>query len=274
MISNTDGIEGVNFLTQSPVRMRILQLLHETDRQTKEEIRTEIDAARTTVQRNLDALAERGWITNDLREYAITSLGTAVFTDVSTAADTVRIVETFAPFLRWFPEDELEFDIRSLTDASITVSDTTTPYAPLNRHIELLKEADRFRCLLPSIGLQPMLVARDCIVRHGQTHESVISGELEQTIRTEQEYAELLEEMLEADHYDAFVSNETIAYYLGIADDRVQIGVEDDDGIPRAIVETSADEIREWADQTYRSYKSRARPLTLPTERSTTNVPQ
>lgn len=246
--------------------MRILELLHESDGQEKQELQAEIDAARTTIQRNLDALLEQGWITNDQRTYAITPLGEAVFSEVATATETVYIVDEFGPFLRRFPKTELGFDIETLTEASITVSSAHSPYAPLNKYIDVLQDADRFRCLLSTVGLQSLVPARNCIVRQGQPHEAVFSADLARTLRTESEYANQLEKLLEAEHYDAFVADTEISYYLGIADDCVQIGVEDD-GILQAIVETNAEEIREWAEQTFQSYRTRAEPLSVTEDR-------
>lgn len=274
MLANSNGIEGVNFLTQSPVRIHIMELLDETDGVEKQELRAQIDAARTTVQRNLDALVDQNWVEHEHREYAITPLGEAVFRDVSTAVETVHLVDRLGPFLRWFPDDDLEFDIRALAEASITVSTTTTPYAPIREHITFLEEADRVRCLLPAVARQPMQIARNCIVRHDQPHEAVFSVDLEPTLSTEREYTALLADMLDAESYDAFVSRDVIPYYLGISDDCVQIGVEDDAGIPQAIVETDATEIREWAEQTYQSYRSQAEPLSLPADSPAPNITQ
>jgi len=47
--------------------------------------------------------------------------------------------------------------------------------------------------------------------------------------------------------------------YLGIADGTtVQIGVEDDDGIPRALLETTNESVRAWAESMFSKYTASA----------------
>jgi len=258
-----DAIGAVNFLTQSPVRVELLRRLDEADRVSRTELRDQFDVSRVTVKRNLDALEERDWITNSRQEYRIRPLGSVVVEAIETALVTANFAETIRPFLRWFPEDELTFDVRELADATVVVSSATDPYAPVNRHIEAIRRASEVRCLLPAIGLPAMRAVRECLAEREQRHEVVFSPEIEATIRAEREYRELAAELAAFDRYAARVSEREIGYYLGRFDDIVQIGVEDDDGVPQALVETDSDEIRRWATRTYESYRSRSRPFAL-----------
>jgi hypothetical protein len=47
------------------------------------------------------------------------------------------------------------------------------------------------------------------------------------------------------------VTDEYVPFCLGIVDGLVQIGVEDDEGVPRALAESSSDELREWARERF-----------------------
>lgn len=256
------AVDTVNFATQSPVRVDILQQLAATDRLTKTDLHERFDVSRVTIQRNLEALEERDWIHSDVHEYEISPLGELVATELASVVDTVDFAERIRPFLRWFPADDLTFDVRALADATVAVSDATDPYAPVNQHIEAMERADHARFLLPAIGLPAMSAARDCLER-GQRQDLVYTPALVSTIRSEPEYRGLLEEMLSFDGCRVRVADREIAYYLGLFGDAVQIGVEDDDGIPRALVETGAAEIREWGQRTYESYWEGADPFSL-----------
>lgn len=260
-MANTTAVEGLQFLTQSPVRVRILELLGDADGMEKRELRERIDVSRVTVRRNVRALEERGWIEIEDRVCSITVLGSLVLEDVSPALETTAVVERLRPFLRWFPEAELEFDARALADATIVTADSTDPYAPVNRHIEAVEEAGRFRGLFPVVGLQAMTVGRDRVVEDDCRHELVVSSLLEPTIRDRPEYRELVDEMLVSGNCDLFVADCEIPFYLGLFDAAVQVGVEDDEGVPQALVETDAEEIREWAERTYEAYLKRADPF-------------
>ncbi|WP_126663685.1 helix-turn-helix transcriptional regulator [Haloterrigena salifodinae] len=261
--TDAEPVDVVNFLTQSPIRVAILQRLRETDRLTKAELREEADASRVTVQRNLNALEERELIRCRVREYEIRPLGEVVAEELESTTETMAFVERIRPFCRWFPDDELEFDVCALADATVVVSDSTDPYAPVNRHIEAMERADRFRCLLPAIGLPALTVARERVVEHDQSQEVVHSATLESTLRSEPEYRELVAEIRAHEACTMRVADRKLTYYLGLFDDVVQIGVEDDDGIPRALVETDASEIRAWAEETYECHLEQSEPLSL-----------
>ncbi|WP_246999295.1 hypothetical protein [Halosolutus gelatinilyticus] len=62
-MSTTTSVEGMHFLTQSSVRVRILELLYEAEVLSKRELRDRIDASRVTVRRNVIALEDRDLIT-------------------------------------------------------------------------------------------------------------------------------------------------------------------------------------------------------------------
>lgn len=262
-MSNTTAVEGMHFLTQSPVRVQILELLYENGDLQKRSLMDQINASRVTVRRNIIALEERDLITITGRTCVITILGEVVVEDVLPALGSTDAVERLRPFMRWFPEDELGFDVRTLADATVVVSDTSNPYAPVNRHLEIMRSANQFRCLLPAVGLQPMTVARDRVIEEDQEQEVVFGANVASTLREEKEYAEVIGELVESENCELFVTSSELTYYLGLCEECVQIGVEDDDGMPRALVETTADEVREWADQTYNQYLVQTERFTL-----------
>lgn len=260
-MASATAVDGLQFLTQSRVRVRILELLYRRGSMTQRELKECVDASRVTIRRNVCALDERDWIELENRECELTVLGETVIEDASTALETAATVERLRPFLRWFPEDALEFDVRDLADATIVASESSDPYAPVNRHIEAMERADRFRALLPAAGLPAMTVGRDCVVESESHHDLVISDRLEPTIRNRPEYRELVDEMLASGNCRLFVSDRTIPFYLALFDGHVQIGVEDDDGVPKALVETTASDVREWAERTYKGYLTAADPF-------------
>jgi hypothetical protein len=60
------------------------------------------------------------------------------------------------------------------------------------------------------------------------------------------------------------VSPTELPFYLGLTDDGcVQIGVEDDDGLPRSLLETTDGDVMEWAESVYRKYRAEAEPKSI-----------
>ncbi|ELZ23340.1 hypothetical protein C477_02294 [Haloterrigena salina JCM 13891] len=219
--TDAESVDVVNFLTQSPVRVAILQRLRETDRLTKAELREEADASRVTVQRNLDALEGRELIRCRVREYEIRPLGEVV-------------------------AEELDRPVRA----------RQPPHRGdgARRPISVSAPGDRIA------GADGRPRARR---RARQSQEVVHSATLESTLRSEPEYRELVAEIRAHEACTMRVADRELTYYLGLFDDVVQIGVEDDDGIPRALVETDAAEIRAWAAETYERHLEQSAPLSL-----------
>src|SRR6056297_1106616 len=70
-----DPVAAVEFLARSNTRVRMLSVLAREQQLSKDELQERFDASRTTIQRNLSSLADRGWITSTNRYYEITMAG-------------------------------------------------------------------------------------------------------------------------------------------------------------------------------------------------------
>jgi hypothetical protein len=69
--------------------------------------------------------------------------------------------------------------------------------------------------------------------------------------------------MLATDRFDLSVYDGEVPYYLGVLDETVQIGVEDENGMPRALLETDVEGLGEWASDTYAQYRERSTPFSM-----------
>ncbi|WP_121820627.1 helix-turn-helix transcriptional regulator [Halostella salina] len=252
-------LEQVAYLARAESRVRILEALLESGPATQRDLRTRLDASRTTVARSLRSLEETGWVDPEARTYRLTPAGRLVADSFLDLVDTVRLTEELSEFLTWFPRSELPFDLARLADAEVTTSDAGDPYAPARTQSEILRTADRVRLFLPSIDMEGTKLIAEQVTDGGLDAETLIAPDLEATIESD-EYAPLLREKVETGRSDVYVAESDLGFYLGIADDgTVQIGVEDDDGLPRALVETTDERVREWAEETYETYRANAR---------------
>lgn len=110
--------------------MRLLRALAERDELSRDELRREFDASRTTIQRNLDALVERGWVENSNRTYSIAPCGELAAEEFSACYRKMRAVNRLQPFLRWTSTEDL--DLAHLSGAAVVVATESDPYAPVN----------------------------------------------------------------------------------------------------------------------------------------------
>lgn len=256
---SADALDDVRFVSQSPVRVRFMLALTEDGPMNRCDLRASVDASRTTVSRNLEALVERGWVEEVNGEYRTTPGGELLTSALERLLSTAETVDRLEPFFRWFPVDDFEVEWRWFADADVYPATSSDPYAPIDRHAERLATVTRFRGLLPQVGLRPMkAIGRDL---SQFDHEIVVSPAVGETLRTERKYVEARATLSERGRIDFYVSDDPIPAYVGVFEGGVQVGVSDDDGVPRAMVETDDERVVRWANETYEAYRAGAEPL-------------
>jgi predicted transcriptional regulator len=255
-------IDSISFLTRSETRVRLLERLLEEGPSTQRELRTALETSRSTVARALGAFEDRGWVRNSGNAYRLTPVGQQVIEAARGFAETVEAAERLAPFLRWFPTEAFDLDIAALASATVVTPSEGDPYTPSRTQTELLREADRFRGLFPSIDLEGSKLVHEQITSGALEAEIVVSPPVEATI-TAGEFAPLFREKLETGRLTVLRAADKPPFYLGIASEAIQIGVEDDEGFPRALLEATDERVREWAESTYADYREKATRLSV-----------
>lgn len=257
-----EPIDEIRFLSSSESRVRILDELHGEERVEKADLRERLDCTRTTIGRHLDALEDRGYIAYDpaTNEYDATARGTVVATELAAVVETMATADRLGPFLEGVPEGALDLELGHLADAEIVSADPHDPYAPVNHHVEAVREASRFRCLLPSTGLNQMREVTEGTTE-GDECAVIFERDILESILSDEGYEREMMKMDESERFEIAIYDGEIPYFLGIYDEMVHVGVEDDEGIPQALLESDADVVREWAEDTYASYREESTPF-------------
>lgn len=258
-----EAIEHIEFLSRSKVRAQLLEVLYQKGELSRDELRDAIPGSRTTIQRNVESLVERGWVKNTNRTYTIAPCGEMVAEAFSTCHQKVRASERLQPFLKWTSTDVLDIDLEHFADATVVTATENDPYAPVNAHIESLKRAEYVTAVLPSVGRDAAEITSKRAKDGNAEYDVIVEEDCVDVLVGDQKYARHLEDVVGTDRYSISVFDGTVPYYLGVLDEKVQIGVEGDDGIPRALVETESEPIREWAREKLRSYREKSRPITM-----------
>lgn len=265
MSTEPEVIEEISFLTRSPIRIHILSVLSERGELSRDQLRDQFDCDRTTLSRNLNALREHGWIrtTANNQTYTTATCGDLVADEFPRFAEKVETGINLRGFMKWVPDDAFDLDLRHLNDAEVVLADPNDPYAAVNQHVEAVKTTSSFNALLPVVGQHGLEVAVQRMKEVEARHEFVVEADCAEILQSEPNYAELLEEGLDTGRLTVYVTGENIPYFVGIYDDIVQVGVEDDEGMPRALLTTANDTAREWAEGKYEEYRQHAEPLHL-----------
>lgn len=261
MLTSNEAIAEVNFLAQSPVRVQILELLCEKGALTKSELNERFDVSRVTIQRNLEALEGRDWIDNSHPTYAITPLGELVIEEVAPLTDSMAIMRKLQPFLKWMPRNSFDLDPRELADATIIAVDEKNPTDWVHHHTDRIRSSTNSWGLLPGTGIEAWNAAVDSSADGGFSAELIVDPKVAETLRSDPLYVDKVETLLERDALDLYTYDGSIPYHIGRFDQYIQIVVADDEGIPRALVETNSDTVREWGESEFESYREQAEPL-------------
>lgn len=215
------------------------------------------DLSRSTVDRATKELETAGLIEYIDGRFIVTSFGEHAEAEFSGFVDTLRLREQLDSFLQWVPDSEQDFDLDMVADADIALPEPGNPYNMVNKHVQALEEADTVQAVLPVTGLHAFEVAHEAVVENGADYEFVVVPEVAETHRSNPNYAPLYEEMVKTGRFNSYIYDGEIPYYLGLLDETVQIGV-DDEGEPRALLETDSKEMQEWTKSEYEWYKTRA----------------
>lgn len=255
--------EKVLFLARAESRVRIVNALEASGPTTQRELRAQLDASRTTVSRALQSLIDEGWIEESDGAYRLTRAGEWIEAAFGRLLDTVGRVEDLGEFLRWFPSDVEAPDLLDANDVAVTCSTDADPYAPARKQTEVLHAADRLRILLPAIDLESTRTLVEQVTERGLEVETVVSPGVESAMESER-FAPLMREKVRTGRSPVLVARDGVPFYLGLTDDGlVQIGVADGDSLPRALLETTDEQVREWAECLYRDVRDRAERKSL-----------
>lgn len=251
--------DRILFLARAQSRVQILEHLMTVESATQHELRTNLEASRTTISRALNSLTDEGWVAQSDGAYQLTPVGRIVATAFADLLDTMKAAEELSSFLHWFPADVDAPDFIDADDVTVTTSTESDPYAPARRQTEVLNTADSLRLLLPAVDLESTETLTEQVTNRGLEVESIVSLDVESTLESDA-FASLMRENAETGRSTVLVADQQPPFYLGLANgSRTQIGLADDEGIPRALLETTDREVWEWANGVYQECRDRAR---------------
>lgn len=257
---NGAAIETLSFVTRSTCRVRILETLARERAVSRTELRSTVDVVRTTLQRNLEALDERGLINENGRSYEITPAGSLVASGLEESLDRIETANRLRPVLERIPVGTFEFDTERLADAAVVESTPSNPYRPVEAHQRRLTDGTDVRLLLPATGIDPIETSEDAIAA-GAVHDIVLTRSVVEAIQTDSSLTERFESLLEYDTVSVSVLDDDSPFYLGIVDETVQIGVHDEAGLPTALLESTDPVVEAWAVERFERAKSRSEPI-------------
>ena len=118
------SLAEVEFLALSENRVEVLRLLAEGARD-RSELAAETGASQATLGRILRDFEERSWVERRGGEYTATATGRLVSRGFTDLLDILATERELRGVVEYLPAEELTFDLRHLSDATVTVPSGT-----------------------------------------------------------------------------------------------------------------------------------------------------
>jgi len=254
------ALEEIEFLALSSNRVEVLRLLA-AEPHSRAELATETGASQATLGRIIADFEDRSWIRRSGGEYVATATGRIVadgFTDLLDILETERGLRDIVQYL---PTDEMDFDLRHLADATITVPSQTRPNAPVQRLLDLLRDAEEVRTFSHAFNDQTIRVVQERVTAGEQRFSGVFSPGAIDALTADDRLRSRLESLVAEPDAALRVRNDGVPLAVMIADDVVHLLLRDDSGVLQASLDTTAPAVREWAIETFDTYWASAEPL-------------
>jgi predicted transcriptional regulator len=220
-----------------------------------------LEVSRSTVSRALKDLQSHHLVERSNGTFETTAYGDLLFEEFDTLLETASSAWRIRDVLDQVPTEALGFELSHLTDADVTTPTTTNPSAPIERVVELKRQATHVRSLAAGRSPGALDAHERAAEASDHTFESVVTDELVEWLVTEAGRQDTLTGLLEADGVAVFVYDGDIPVPLGITEDVVFFGLESAEGAPVALVESTNSRVREWAADTFESCRAAATKL-------------
>lgn len=191
----------------------------------------------------------------------LTAFGRAVFRATADYRDDLATLNDLAPYLPHLPLDDGEFALDDLDGSSVTETTADTPMAPLLRLAEITETTDECRVLTNAVAPQSFDVGRERILEGEMEVHMVLGESAARTLIEREWYNTTLRDDIATDRLSLDVVEGPVPYQLAVMDDTVCLGSGDAQTVPDALLETTADPVRDWAMAEFRAFREDARPI-------------
>lgn len=260
--------DDVALLTNSPTRVEVLSRVVEGGGSDVRGVAADVDATRRTVSRAFSELEKAGCLQNGADGYRPTVKGAVLLEEFESFRDRVQTIRAVEPIVANLPESAFDLSVDHLASADVIEASEYSPYAILDRTLELRRNAQHVREVAPSVEQKSVSQLAERI-QSGEdvTAEIVIPESAVDAAESHPDYADDHAVSAASDRVAFHLLPEPVEFFVGIFDDTAAIGTMQD-GRPLALAESDDPTFREWAEATFEEFRAEAHALE---ERSTSS---
>lgn len=254
-----DALDDIAYLSRSQTRAWILAILS-TESYTRGEMEDATGIPRTTIDRAVNELEDRGWLVRTPDgKYAATPTGERIATESARFIEAIQAIQTLGDAVAWLPQDELTIGLHHFKEAAVRRPEPHALNAPDTFTTELMREATDFACLVnipPSLALEEAMI--DGVVEDRLTTKHVITDDELTVLLQDEDRAARWQVYVEAGA-NLYCYDGRIPCNLLVIDDTVLIL----DRQPEAAegIVSKNPEVHSWAHETIETYRNNAEVL-------------
>lgn len=257
-----DALQDVSYLTRSVNRVQILGAVA-TNPITPRGLAELTGASRSTLQRILSELSDRGWVRRTSEgNYAATPIGTHILNQLVPFVESIETVRELDEAVASLPTDSLSIGIHHFRDATVVRPAPNDPNAPGAYFTTSIRDTAELSCavdLAAPLALEHAM--RDRVVDGVLQSEHVLTDRLFRYNRRHPERAQTWKEL--AQHgADVYRYDGDIPCNVFILDGTVLLGETPPDGEGCILFETDSQPVLEWAQGFVKEYRAKADRLT------------
>ncbi|WP_265108908.1 helix-turn-helix transcriptional regulator [Halosolutus halophilus] len=251
-----DALADIAYLARSSNRVEILATLA-TEPHASRDVAAATAASRSTLERILTELEERGWAerTTD-GTYVATPAGEFAISKFVPLVGAMQAIRSLGDAVGWLPADELSIGLHHFRDATVSRPESNSPLAPDTQLVGMIREADSFHCLVriaPSVAFENAV--RDAVVEGNLTTEHVLTDGEHASLSERRDRLEHWREYLEAGA-NVYRYDDRIPCNLFVLDDAVFLANRQPETC--AFIVTENERVRSWARHVIETYRREA----------------
>lgn len=254
-----ETMDDLAYLSRSKNRARILTTLA-TEAYTRRELGEVTGTSRTTLDRIINELEERDWVTRTADgDYAATPTGERIAAESTRFIDAIEAIRTLGEAIAWLPHEELKIGLQHFRDATVRRPQPNAAAAPSTYATHLMQEATEFACLVntpPSLGFEEVMMKG--VIDGWLTTKHVITREELNTLRQNAERARRWQSYVEAGA-EVYCHDGHIPCNILVIDETVLILDRQPDALEG--IESTDAKVRSWAHETVERYREDAERL-------------
>lgn len=259
-----EAFADIAYLGRSRNRVEILAEIASRSLSPRELTET-TGTARSTLERILTELEERGWAERTSEgEYVGTDAGKFVVQEFTPLVDAMEAIRNLGDTIAWLPRDELSISLAHFSDA--TVRRPADPAEAIDYMTGVLRDTENFRVISHLIPPEPPAEAIHDGVKSGQmTLDYVITEDVIEFLSDHPERRERWIQTIEAGA-ELWAWKGPIPCNLWIFDDTVWIkksrpgSIQDSYGVP---IITEDETVRSWSHDLIDRYQAAATPVDI-----------